>query len=304
MSIEEAWKMLKMPQKKSILILLLIVILGGLDLLADKKHSFFFVIIADPQIGFSGKDVSLEKDSELFRKAVFSINKLQPEFVVVCGDMINYPYPGKIRDLQVERFFGILKEIDKKIPVYLLPGNHELTNSPKMQELNWYRKTFGKDYYKFKTNNWLFIVLNSNMIVSPKFINDESKTQKIWLKKILSSSAETSSGKVIVFQHHPFFLSKPLEADNYSNVPLACRKEYLDMLKKYNVKNVFAGHYHRCSDGNDGSLRMVTCGPVGKPLGKGQSGIMIVYISEDGNIFHRFFPYKDIPQSVTLKTFK
>ncbi|OGV38612.1 MAG: hypothetical protein A2020_03555 [Lentisphaerae bacterium GWF2_45_14] len=279
-----------------------IILFLNIGLSAKEEQSFFFVVLADPQIGFFEKNLSVEKDSELFKKAVNSINKLRPAFVVICGDMINDARPGKIRELQLETFYSILKEIDKKIPVYLAPGNHELTLSPKPEQLDWYRKTFGKDYYKFCVNNWQFIVINTSLI-PPKFVEAETIAQKEWLKKTLESSPENLKNKTIVFQHLPFFLKDSSEADDYYNIPLCYRKEYLDILKSNGVRCVIAGHYHRCSEGKDGELQMVTCGPAGKPAYKARSGIMVVYISEDKDIFHRFFPYEDIPQNITLKAF-
>jgi len=60
------------------------------------------------------------------------------------------------------------------------------------------------------------------------------------------------------------------------------------------VKEVFAGHLHRNSEGRDGDLDMVTTGPVGKPLDGGKSGMRLVTITADG-VTHKYYDFSDLP---------
>ena len=80
----------------------------------------------------------------------------------------------------------------------------------------------------------------------------------------------------MVFQHIPYFLATADEPDQYFNLPMATRLRILRMLKKYGVRYVFAGHYHRNAYGKDGDLEMITTGPAGMPLGPDPSGFRLV----------------------------
>ena len=48
------------------------------------------------------------------------------------------------------------------------------------------------------------------------------------------------------------------------------------MFDEYGVEAVFSGHYHRNSYGEYNDIKMITTGPVGKPLGSDPSGFRIV----------------------------
>ena len=55
---------------------------------------------------------------------------------------------------------------------------------------------------------------------------------------------------ILMFQHHPLFLAKEDEPDQYFNIPLERRTPLLDQLKEADVRAVFAGHYHRNAYGD------------------------------------------------------
>ena len=50
-----------------------------------------------------------------------------------------------------------------KMPCYTAPGNHDVGNIPNDTSLKYYRKTIGKDYYKFKNKGYSFIVTNTQL---------------------------------------------------------------------------------------------------------------------------------------------
>ena len=62
----------------------------------------------------------------------------------------------------------------------------------------------------------------------------------------------------------------------------------------------FARHYHRNAYGRDGSLEMITTGPVGKPLGKDPSGIRIAVWTEAG-IEQEYYGLGSIPHEVPVR---
>jgi predicted phosphodiesterase len=103
----------------------------------------------------------------------------------------------------------------------------------------------------------------------------------------------------MVFQHHSWFLKDANEPDQYFNLPLAARREYLDLFKTSGVSHVFAGHYHRNAFGRDGDLEMVTTGPVGRPLGSDSSGFRVVIVNGP-HVEHRYYALDSLPDRVPL----
>ena len=181
---------------------------------AETSNSFTFAQICDPQLGFGE---SYRHDVETFKQSVEKINELAPDFVVICGDLVNAANKESYSDF---------KEINSefKVPSYLISGNHDVGNSPTKGSLNRYRKTIGKDYYSFKNKGVTFVVVNSQLWKSP--VRDETEKQDSWLKKTLSA-AKKEGNPVVILQHYPLFLEKPGETNQYYNLPLKTRKKLI-----------------------------------------------------------------------------
>ena len=136
------------------------------------KGPFCFIQASDTQFGLidSWNEVPLEKQNwekeiVLTRKAISAANKLSPKprFFVVCGDLVNaYPWE-KFNDPQVEDFKKIFKELDPRIPLICVCGNHDIGDSPTQQSLQKYRSNFGDDFYSFWVGgellNFLIIII-------------------------------------------------------------------------------------------------------------------------------------------------
>jgi hypothetical protein len=167
-------------------------------------------------------------------------------------------------------------------------------NEPTRETLAAYRERFGPDYYTFHVGDITGIVLNSNLERSPDHVPAEASKMEAWLRNELAKARGEGAKRVIVFQHIPFFLERADEPDQYFNIPLATRQRYLKLLHEYGVKEVFAGHLHRNSEGRDGDLDMVTTGPVGMPLGVGRSGMRLVTISPAG-LSHKYYDFSELP---------
>ena len=179
---------------------------------------------------------------------------------------------------QAAEYLRIAAKLDRGIPIYHVAGNHDVGNEPTPESLARYREKFGRDYYVFRTAAFVGIVLDSSLIQHPDKAPEEARAQEEWLKGELEKVHREGMTSVAVFQHIPFFLEKADEPDQYFNIPLATRARVLALLEKNGVKNVFAGHYHRNALGEGAGLRMVTTGPVGKPLGPDPSGIRVVTV--------------------------
>lgn len=253
----------------------------------------FFVQMADPQLGMYTKDADTVQEEANLNFVVANINRLHPAFVVVCGDLVNKAGDSH----QIDTYRRIVKSIGGEIPVYNVAGNHDVGNHPTPASLAAYRKAFGKDYYAFDAPGIRGLVLNSNLIAAPDSASKESAAQEKWLVGELKRARRDHVANVFVFQHISYFLESPDEPDQYFNIPKKIRDRYLALYRDYGVKYIFAGHYHRNAYGRDGNIEMITTGPVGKPLGRDQSGFRVVRLS-DGALEHRYYELGSVPNSI------
>ena len=256
----------------------------------NSAAEFFFIQLADMQFGMFASDRDFAQETVNYEFVVANINRIRPRFVVICGDLIN-----KVGDAaQTAEYLRITAKIDPSIPVYAVPGNHDVGNEPTPQTLAYYRQHFGPDHYSFVQGSLYGIVLNSGVISAPGNVQEAATEQEAWLKAELAKARSTGARHVVVFQHHSSFLEKADEPSQYFNIPMEQRRHYLDLLKGAGVRHIFAGHYHRNAYGRDGDLEMITSGPVGQPLGTDPSGIRIVTVRDTG-LEHRYYTLGNIP---------
>ena len=102
----------------------------------ENHPPFTFVQLCDTQLGMGG----YEHDMKTFEQATLQINELNPDFVVICGDLVN---------IAVDSSFTDFKAIKSKIHtmVYCAPGNHDVGNEPDKASLEFYRQHIGQDYF-------------------------------------------------------------------------------------------------------------------------------------------------------------
>jgi len=256
----------------------------------NSAAEFFFVQLADMQFGMFASDRDFAQETVNYEFVVANINRIRPRFVVICGDLIN-----KVGDAaQTAEYLRITAKIDPSIPVFAVPGNHDVGNEPTPETLAYYRQHFGPDHYSFVQGSLYGIVLNSGVISAPGNVQEAAAEQEAWLKAELAKARSTGARHIVVFQHHSWFLEKAEEPNQYFNIPMEQRRHYLDLLKSAGVRYVFAGHYHRNAYGRDGDLEMITSGPVGQPLGTDPSGIRIVTVKDTG-LEHRYYTLGNIP---------
>ena len=129
----------------------------------SQQRPWFFAVLSDPQMGMYANDQDFEQETANFEFVIANLNRLHPRFVVVCGDLVNR------RDdaAEIAEYKRILKELDPSIPVYNVPGNHDVGNIPTADTLNGFHAAMGRDYYTFSADGMLGIVVDSNLIRSP-----------------------------------------------------------------------------------------------------------------------------------------
>ncbi len=267
-----------------------------LVLLASKvQPAGFFLQMSDPQFGMYTENRDFAQETVNFEFAIGTANRLRPKFVVICGDLINQAG----NPAQAAEYHRIAAKLDPAIKLYSVAGNHDVGNQPTPASLAAYREKFGADYYSFTSDDLEGFVLNSSLIAAPVHAVAEAERQEAWLTAALGKPRAAGVRFRVVFQHHPWFLERADEPDQYFNIPTATRMRYLKLFHASGVTHVFAGHYHRNAYGRDGLLEMITTGPVGKFLGDDPSGIRVVTWSEAG-IDHRYYGFGSIPHEISI----
>ncbi len=273
--------------KKTTLFLLGILFSLGIS----AQTPFYFIQLTDPQFGMIDKNASFDKETALMEKAVKQINKLNPGFVVVTGDLVNDCNNAD----QIKEFKRILATLRKDIPVYLTPGNHDVGQQPTSASLAGYIDTYGYDCFSFQMNGTCFIGINTQIIWAD--VKEAEQSQLVWLTKVLENSQKCTHR--ILFGHHPVFVHSADEADKYDNFPLAKRNDYLNLFNRFNVSDQFAGHLHYNSNGQHGNFRITGTSAVGMQIGKEKSGLRIVKVYPD-KIESTYYPLDEVPAIVEL----
>ena len=264
---------------------------------APATPPFFFVQMTDPQFGMFTKDVDFAQETANFELAIATMNRWRPAFVVITGDLVN-----KAGDAaQIAEYLRIAGKLDRAIPLYGAPGNHDVENEPTPASVAAFVQRMGPDHYSFVSGSLAGIVLNSSLIHTPAKARVLYEAQVTWLRAELARLQTTGARHLVVFQHHPWFLKTADEPDQYFNIPLDRRGPHLSMFRDAGVKYLFSGHYHRNASGRAGEIEMTTTGPVGMPLGEGsQSGLRVVIVRDTG-LTHRYYQLGELPNQIDVR---
>lgn len=255
---------------------------------------FYFIQMADPQLGFKTKGTSWEYEEANFKQAIEHANRLKPDFVLICGDLINNPDVQP----QIDRFLELMNSFSTDFPVYLVAGNHDIKPDFGPEEIRLYKKWFGEDYYAFSHKGCRFIVIDTTLIRDPDKCPEYVSEMKAWMVNELKTAREKGYAQTLMVGHHPWFLNETDEENEYFNMPKTLRLEYLDLFRQHGVEYIFAGHYHRNKVVKDDGLEMITSGPIGPSLGKDPSGIRIVKVHRD-HIEHKYYGLEDVPETLS-----
>lgn len=267
-----------------------------------KNTDVSFIQMADPQFGMyssisklSESDIAerrerginieykgpvLEgfgKETLLFTEAIEAANQINPDFVVICGDMVHNSDSKE----QIQELLRISRLLKEEIKIYWVAGNHDVGDSPTQTDLNEYKERFGEYNYSFQEKNCYFIVINSAICYDPSLVPNEWDDLIYFLEKELQIAATSQYKHRIIFMHHPLYLNDPHEGDNYLVIPSERRSKMLDLITEYEVDFVFTGHLHKNNYKKLGSTELVSTVPVGFPLGNDPSGIRHVQVHGD-----------------------
>ena len=292
------------------LLLLLLALLAESSLFlspsfAEDAEPYFYIVAADPQLLFK------QKDDQNWKTTIGHINRLRPDFVIVCGDLVQAPNdPSKWEDsknvLQYDKLVAMYnagaKKIEAGIKLYNVAGNHDVSLAPTPKTLAWYESRFGsKPWYRFEHKGSLFVVLESNLIKNASGAPKKGAEQESFIEETLSLAKKQDYSHRTAYMHHPLCLKTVDEPDGYFNIQKSKRLNLITKFKEAGFKAVFCGHFHRNAYVKSGSLELITTSSCGAALGKDPLGFRIVKVFPD-RLEHEYVPFEKAPEKVELKS--
>jgi predicted phosphodiesterase len=256
-----------------------------------QEPDLTFVQLTDVQIGMC------EGAADRWQTAVNKVNVVNPAFAIDTGDHVQNWSDLASRDT----YLSIAANIKPSIPLYHIPGNHDVGDTPTADRYTQFLAVFPNGgsvpWYSFSYGNTLFICLESMVLKTPSGYPDANTAQMSWLTSELQRTGFTHK---IVFMHISPCLVSVSEPDQTFNMPGPIRAELLSLFHQYGVDAVFSGHYHVPAYVNDNGLEIVTTESCTCPLGSlstDTAGIQIVTIYPD----HIEHSYRTLDSIIGLK---
>lgn len=247
---------------------------------ADKRDGFTFAQLCDPQLGMGG----YAHDVAAFKSAVRELNRLAPDFVLICGDLTH-----EAGNDDALAHFNVIRS-GLRMPSYCAPGNHDVGNEPTEALLGRFRDRVGPDYFRLRHKGCTFLVLNTQLWKSP--LDDETEQQERWLTRELARARETG-GPLFVAGHFPLFTEDPGEDEYYFNLPLRRRAALYDLYAAHGVRALLAGHTHRNLLRESGPVPQVTTASTSHNYDAAPLGFRLWHVNPAGAIRHE---YHELPE--------
>jgi hypothetical protein len=244
---------------------------------SSVTEPFTFVQVCDPQLGWG---YGYENDLNSFKEAVKHINGLQPDLVVICGDMVDNFNDSSVSDF-IEAQNGLT------MPSYCSPGNHDVGNEPTVSRLERYRQAFGDDYFSFEHKGYTFVIVNAPLWKAP--VAGETEKQDTWLRETLAA-AHAKNSPIFVVGHHPLYLTNPDEPEEYYNLPPDTRSELLSMFVEYGVVAALGGHRHLLVINEYKGIQLVHGETTCRHFDNSPLGFRLWHVESPTSIWHEFRP--------------
>jgi Icc-related predicted phosphoesterase len=172
------------------------------------------------------------------RSAVALINRLpvKVEFVAITGDL----FADSIRNQEVvPESVDVLKGL--KVPVYCVPGNHDIRQEDFNGDKLIFQKYFGPIEQKVTVEGVVCLFLCSEMQ------RDEPRSAWQTERAVIGEMIGASKDPVLIFMHRPplrdLLGNEGKAAEQWGEVSDPAWARFLS--KHPSVKGVFAGHFHR-----------------------------------------------------------
>lgn len=221
------------------------------------KCLFTFAVVADTHVDREGLPSSspfpvnaLANDRTRYcvqdiKNLSNELGTLAPQFVLHLGDLI-HPVPSMpTYTAAAQDFFNIVGDLE--IPLYLLPGNHDVGDKPvdwapagvvRDEFLACWDEHFGAQYQSLNHSDCHFTLINAQVINSGLALETE---QSDWLENDLAAASDQ---RKFLCLHYPPYLTFRDEPGNYDNLDEPGRTWILDLIERHDLEAVFTGHVH------------------------------------------------------------
>lgn len=167
-------------------------------------------------------------DEAIFMEALSEINKLQPDMIILTGDITDNGY--------YREFKQAVKYLDMfEAPVFAVPGNHDARNLGNQS----FEELIGENSWKLtKEDDFMVIGLDSS---SP----DENrghvgKPQRMWMEHQLDQCVINDLSSIIALHHHVV----PIPNTGRERNILSDAGDILKTLTAHEVDLILSGHKH------------------------------------------------------------
>ena len=229
---------------------------------SDNRSPFSFAFISDTE----NNDDSL--------RLIKAVLKEKIDFLVFVGDFVNKP-----RHTEHKLFLRTISKSKPKIPVFLVPGNHDVALSLNDKQegvftISDFRKLYGPDNFYFEYNNCFFIFLEN--------ISSESSEYLDYLNTALLNRGKDTKYTFVFFHVPSDKIKCILKKSQLSGGRLE------DIAANQKIDYIICGDYHRRLEFNDNSdTKYIVSGSGGAhyhgntPWGRFRSATKIT-VYEDG----------------------
>ena len=195
----------------------------AIQFLDERNYPFTFVHISDLHFPFYSPDINT---TDIALNALIDIQTLDPDFIVVTGDLIQGPTlilvdpdTGKSMRAEIQFRLGIWYLDLFNLPVFYVHGNHEFSQStlvPDNLKTQWYRYFGPTRYHNFTYLDWTFVGFGSSF-------EGLSQTELDNVSEIL---AQNSNDSTVLYYHYDF------------------QSQATSLIKKYPIELTLYGHLH------------------------------------------------------------
>lgn len=234
--------------------------------------------LTDPQLGF-GKG-GFDDDLDAFRLEIEHVNALDPDLVVIAGDMVN-----RMDSTSIARFLEAAKAIEA--PLVYTPGNHDISEPPSPKGLKKYRDAFGPDFSVTDAKGRTLIAFNSLLMRGGPADEVEAHLSK--LRRALAE-AKAKGSPVILMCHVPPFDKDIDEDDAYFNLPRAHRRQLFDMMADAGAFVWLCGHTHTTRSRSFAGIAVLNPENTSRNFDGRPRGFRLLTIAPDNSFTWDFIP--------------
>jgi UDP-2,3-diacylglucosamine pyrophosphatase LpxH len=234
-----------------------------------QGDSLYFIQITDTHFG-------AVRHYHIAEKLVNQINRLPFPIrcVVHTGDIM----ADNIEDNSaVERGRRIMDKL--AVPIYYLPGNHDIELQNPDATHKAYLKSYGPLVTRIEYQNVIFLLIYTEPLRTHITIGDYQPLVH------LEAHLKKSLGKPVVVFHHAPSIGSFYKNKLHRGWRKDIRQEWVRLLNAYGVKAVIAGHFHRDEHHWLGEVPLYICSPMA-PYWSRQPTFRI-YEYRDGKIGYR-----------------